>query len=1731
MGIRTRRSPLPAPTESSIDNASALDNENTDIATDLSRRTDRTSYSVPEDGEPLTLPTKNIRTERSTVPGDKSQTSLLIEYYEGNKSSEHDNSKPSIRVKVTPHAKKLQEREDIKITEVGREKNQPVARRIGLGSRFDTKERDSTSFNQTPVEVQIMQDKSDISSEPGPMPAYLPPGSDISSMPADSTLEGPPKIKSPERAKSPTHEQDSVEASSAPNESLKAPPLGRSRSKSTERITRKAVEKLTREQSPDSYAERRKLRGKSKEAVEDDVKGRSRRSSKSHSATESSLLPPRDGESNVSGASKVSINNPRLIQLVEDTIKRTIMPELEGIRRQQSVRSSYTRESFTSESSASQADRKRHSHRSSTSKPKVVVNRDEDDIGVSGGSGRRRKHRRSSRSSDGSEIASSRRSSVDSIAQEKERIRKRKEAGRSSKDVTSAEENKSELTKANLKSHDSRSSMDSHESKDRQGKNHTKTRRRGGTETTTKDTLSPTKGVPPMPMNSEIQDSELTRESILSAETAGTDQNDPSSHPGGASVKEVSRGSPRTFEPTRSRDSPKPSASSRGDTATPRGVRSREEVRSATPRSDRSSSSKQKSAALAAAGLGGAAAAMYGHGKMRDSEKRPRSKGSGRSRSGEMTPTRSSSRQLREDQSGQSTPSMDYPLTQKRHQGVNLEETQDAVVQEGEGTDNLDLPEEDAERFYEEQHELNDQYRSSGDFDHLQVDRELSTKQYEKSPNDSGDSPSFGKVAAGQEVRGLGANPEIVDTPLQAESAVASLVGPSVASSQSVQSGNYGLSHKPDVESLGDTREMQQGTTDITFPNSPLAEYENPSAERWNALRDQAEQLSNGSKDSTGNNSPQRALAQSEKSDEQVQMGTSGMPVQYDPIPEIGHGLDDGSDDITNPSIHRKDSSVLEGPLGDEYENRDHWPYEPTPPGKRDGYIAPDEHDEHVLSAGNAALMGAAAGLGIDRAAQAQRSPSPPQPSLRQERSVSSADRFEYGRVPDGAHLATQSRKEFSPAHLNDEGYISAAQPKSPDDGSPLSFSKPPPRLFDDSGIDSSVPGVDPFTDSKHERLLSGNSHGMPAEGYDAAMGQGINNIQSRDIVALMDHLTVRDGHRNARDTEILVTLVRSATEMRESFEEMKKFIETQNKHSINQSEHHADRTVNKILNGPRPPTTSASPRMGRSTTTNESDDTSSKKKNIFKRALSGLNSKNDKDLSRIQDMLMQLLEEVEGLKDTQAGSQRGQNTQQPSLDSYERLRAAPESGYEPEGQAGTSSTPNHSGNLSSPPSRSAQRMHSGYDTRRDSARRISTVPEGDEEFEDDPRYQNDDGLLTPTQERPRGAFQDTPKQHQNNQLTPTTPKNSDEKSRQKSSSSSMFAGIPKISRWSKTTTSSAPAERASYQKDRPYSEAFDRSVSEVDVFGPEEVPYSPGRGEDPHRYSDSIEYDEAMPGRSPSPLIPDQFRISAEDPKYRANRHSLTLEHPQPRQGSTHRHQSHLESQAFAYNGPQNRSSNNLSDDGQAEQDAFGSAPSLARFHRSGSNHYQQNNEVSPISSDGAYAANQGPPRPPKVRDDGPLVPPKVPEARRRSMDSNDSSGRKSYDSLEQGRGNQYEREGDGYGSGEVWIEPIPLSRKQSPYSPGGLLAPIEERYSLEQARSTISSPPKERQMNTVQEDLDEDEDDRSSTPKLAPRPAIGATEGPSPRKLTGPREMPGGGNRVASGGSASSIRRKPVG
>ena len=474
--------------------------------------------------------------------------------------------------------------------------------------------------------------------------------------------------------------------------------------------------------------------------------------------------------------------------------------------------------------------------------------------------------------------------------------------------------------------------------------------------------------------------------------------------------------------------------------------------------------------------------------------------------------------------------------------------------------------------------------------------------------------------------------------------------------------------------------------------------------------------------------------------------------------------------------------------------------------------------------------------------------------------------------------------------------------------------------------------------------------------------------------------LTVRDAQRNARDTEILVTLVRSAAEMRNSFEEMKKFIAEQDDILIDTGNKQHDRTVQKIvLGGPRPQPLGASRLQRHSSAEDDTEDSPAKRRNVFRRALKGLSSRNQNDIGKIEEMLVHLLGEVEGLKGVQGIRPGGGDTRADSLNSYHNMRAAGPDGYEPEGQAGTGST-GHSGYFSNPPSREASAMRN-RDSRRGSQNRVSTVLEADEEPDvqgQEVLENNKDQLLTPARDNARAGSVPlgTPPQTQipiGTQSNEHTPRTGTDKSRKHKSSNSSF--FPKISRWSRTTASSVGdnfRNSMDRRQQRPFSEA---SRSGEDLQQYETNDHYDHHGDDRIRSNDSLEKDDvardvAQENRPPSPLIPSQV---SEDPKYQAHRNSLNLQHPQPRAGPTNRFQHHLESQAqnFGSRSPISPTS-----------DTFGSDPTLARYIPGASNRYSGlAGNLSPISDAGhsetsAAEPAAAPPRPPKVKDDGPLIP-----------------------------------------------------------------------------------------------------------------------------------------------------------
>lgn len=445
---------------------------------------------------------------------------------------------------------------------------------------------------------------------------------------------------------------------------------------------------------------------------------------------------------------------------------------------------------------------------------------------------------------------------------------------------------------------------------------------------------------------------------------------------------------------------------------------------------------------------------------------------------------------------------------------------------------------------------------------------------------------------------------------------------------------------------------------------------------------------------------------------------------------------------------------------------------------------------------------------------------------------------------------------------------------------------------------------------------------------------------------------------------------------MRNSFEEMKKFIAEQDDILADHSEKQHDRTIQKIiLGGPRPQPVGA-PRFPRgSSADGEAEDVQAKKRNVFRRALKGLSSRNQNDIGKIEEMLVHLLGEVEGLKTVQDARPNVNGTRTDSLDSYHNVRAAGPDGYEPEGQAGTGST-GQSGYFSNPPSRGTSALRN-LGSRQGSNNRVSTVLEADEELETheqnvlDNQFENNEQLLTPTRENTRAGsvpLATPPQMHvpTGTQSNEHTPKTTTDKSRKHKSSSSSF--FPKVSRWSKTTASSFGDNfRNSGRRERPLSEAS-RSG---DLQRYDNNDHYDHAGDDRLRSHDSFEDEAVTPqeNRPPSPLIPSQVSQTSGDPKYQAHRDSLNLQHPQPRPGPTHRFQHHLESQAQNYGARSPIS---------PTSDTFGSDPALARYIPGPGKRYSGHaGNLSPIS-DAGYSETSvaAPPRPPKVKDDGPLVP-----------------------------------------------------------------------------------------------------------------------------------------------------------
>jgi hypothetical protein len=237
-----------------------------------------------------------------------------------------------------------------------------------------------------------------------------------------------------------------------------------------------------------------------------------------------------------------------------------------------------------------------------------------------------------------------------------------------------------------------------------------------------------------------------------------------------------------------------------------------------------------------------------------------------------------------------------------------------------------------------------------------------------------------------------------------------------------------------------------------------------------------------------GATSPPQSVALSEDDLEEPVLGASGVPVAADPMPEVGVGLDSPQSEITtNPS-------VIHGPIGgSSNDNRDHWPYGATPPRSTNGFISP-AGENRGLGMNEAALAGSGFGAGLGALARGHDE---------QSQDVPAGLNLHY--ATNVAQDDNQNRDPYmtNPSALTppkDEGYISAANPGT---------YSPDPKARGVEGYNATAGRIvspefkdDPFS-AKHS-------------GHLGAAGKGIEGIQSKDIVALMDHVSsklIRPSH------------------------------------------------------------------------------------------------------------------------------------------------------------------------------------------------------------------------------------------------------------------------------------------------------------------------------------------------------------------------------------------------------------------------------------------------------------------------------------------------------------------------------------------------------------------------------------------------------------------------------------------
>lgn len=1167
MGINSRKAPpLPAPTEEST-----APSELEPTPTDVSSRPgdEKSTYSLPEDGTPVTIKTRGKNNK---------QTALLIEYSDhhksGNPGAEADR-RPSVRVRVTtPSGKGKNGGGRIKITEAADISNTPSYTRRPLspltpshpappkdgednqsiGSYASATEESNVSRNQ-PIDIGIDIGRAGRRRRPASplipqadstMGSLLPSTqSEISAIPTDSFLDG----------SGPTKSSDGKWVSS-PN-SVEKLKNTKTRTVSRERVKVSSSDKKDR--SDRKHKSGRSRTSSASDRYGDESKTSRRRSSRNHesavSAADSSVVSSNfspshrsmDQHSMRSDSSSKSINNPKLLEAVEDAIRRLILPQLDSLRRETSLRESARRGSVVSTGTSISredllADRRRPSDRSRD--PRYKDRRDRE--------GRHDYADASPRAFDRDSLDGS---SILSVEPQTPR-RKNGDVYKTAAATAAV----GGLTAAAL------AASPSDDKKQRRRKRTESARSRSRASDYTDDFDDDDHlPAPPMPLMSEINPSEVTRTSILSADT---DRPHSATEEASAAVREVIR-------PVGSTESSTPTLTKTPNTVhdtlgTQHANVSHGDLTALRNKRDSDTSDQHVAYTRVAPPLDDPAldelddippdsnyvASAYDYYNTQDvppplryEPYQPERRGlspiysvSGYTEGGSEGPQHRDSRTFAHSESQSDSPEK----TSQRDLPINSPASAHSNVMGRE----FDLKSED---------------RSS-------VADNRNTMSVDGSDLD----PSASRHA----VRGIGANPDIVDVPVGLESHVASLVDGSMID-QSVLSQDYGprdstISYgegsrsSPTKQSVDSrqyiederattptARSHQQRSREFTeeydldkygrkvlksqYRQSPT---DSEAAITASAAAKAIKALKANQGRSTGaeveheegfvpagvqrNRSfkertlaghelattPTHSVDRLDYEDHAPKLGASGLPDLDNPMPEIGYV--DESDTHTNTSVVKE---RLDGaPDATSWANRSIQstpkPHEMTREGTHGQSDEP--HGLGITDMATAAALGAGAAMAARQKPSNDRDEEWQRTSDDRKRDTLGTNPFEgispvsnpqlgdnlYG----GANYDIGFHTGSPGGPLEDEGYKSQGPHRTPD------FQ----AKQDAIGIPKAVElndGADPFYESpkpNHTRHLSGMSHGMTTPFYDAATGGGIDRIESKDIVALMQEVRSR---------------------------------------------------------------------------------------------------------------------------------------------------------------------------------------------------------------------------------------------------------------------------------------------------------------------------------------------------------------------------------------------------------------------------------------------------------------------------------------------------------------------------------------------------------------------------------------------------------------------------------------------